>query len=217
MTHSLLRAAVGCAALIAASGAVSAADMYRKAPPATPIAAPVSVYNWTGFYLGANLGAEMLSDKVDVAAGSGSLKPNAVFGGIQGGYNFQTGPWVVGVEADLGYGRPTKSGTFAGQAERVEKGVSGTVRARVGHAFDRLLVYGTGGLAVANVKVSDDASSRTATKAGWTLGAGAEYAVTQNVSVKGEYLYADYGKINVGASSHAISEHLLRVGANYKF
>ena len=217
MTHSFLRAALGSVALIAACGTASAADMYRKAPPATPIAAPVSVYNWSGFYAGANLGGEFLRDKVEVPGASRTLSPSTVFGGVQAGYNFQTGPWVLGVEADVGYGRAVKSATVGGEAVRVEKTWSGTARARAGYAADRFLVYGTGGLAWANFKVQDAPASRNTTRAGWTVGLGGEYAVTQNVSLKGEYLYADYGKANVGNSSHALTDHLVRVGANYKF
>lgn len=217
MTKFFLKAAAGCVALATIAGTAQAADMYRKAPPATQVAAPVSVYNWTGFYAGAHLGGEWLSNKVDTAVGSGRLSPGTVYGGLQAGYNFQTGPWVLGVEGDVGYGRAAKTGPIGFTAARVEKDWSGTVRARAGYAFDRFMVYGTGGLAVASFKTQDTVSSKTSTRAGWTLGAGAEYAVTQNISVKGEYLYADYGKVNNAASSHSLTDHVARVGVNYKF
>jgi outer membrane immunogenic protein len=211
----MLRAALAGVALLTVSGAASAADMYRKAPPAVPVVAPITAYNWTGFYAGANLGGEWLRDRMTDGVTTNTRTPSSVFGGVQAGYNFQTGPWVLGVESDVGYGHPVKSSAIG----RVEKDWSGTVRARAGYAFDNVLLYGTGGLAWAHFKVDDSAANlrRTTTRAGWTLGAGAEYAINQNVSVKGEYLYADFGKANVGAVQHDLTDHLVRVGVNYKF
>lgn len=212
MNTTFLRATVAGVALLTVAGAANAADMYRKAPPATPIAAPVTAYNWTGLYAGVNLGGDFARDKLG-AASTGSINPGTVFGGLQGGYNFQTGPWVLGAEADVGYGRA--KGTNG--AVSFEKNWSGTVRARAGYAFDNVLVYGTGGLAWANFKLADGVDSRTTTRAGWTVGGGLEYAVNRNISVKGEYLYADYGEANVGVTSHDLSDHLVRVGVNYRF
>ena len=229
MTNTYLRAALGCVALVAVSGAAEAADMYRKAPVAAPIEAvsPVSVYNWSGFYAGANLGGEFLRDSGTNAGMNRKMNGNSVFGGVQAGYNFQSGPWVYGVEADIGYGHPTKSKAFGTNTMKIEKGVSGTVRARAGYAVERALIYGTGGLAVANfeTKVNDGTNSYKAdrTRAGWVVGGGVEYAVTNNVSVKGEYLYEKFGKMDktfaapIGGTRNNVSEHLVRVGVNFKF
>lgn len=221
MTNSILRAAVAVVAIAAAAGVAQAADMNRRAPVATPYVAPVSVYNWTGFYAGANIGGDWLNSNVDVNGSKSTFTPGTFMGGLQAGYNFQTGPWVLGVEADVGYGRASKTGIVGADVVKVEKGLSGTARARAGYAFDRLLIYGTGGLAWANFKLEDNngvvQSSRNTTRAGWTLGAGAEYAVTQNISVKGEYLYANYGRASVGDARPALSDNLVRVGVNYKF
>jgi outer membrane immunogenic protein len=215
MNTAFLRAALAGAALLTVSGVASAADMYRKAPPAAPVVAPITAYNWTGFYAGANLGGEWLRDKMNNGTASATVTPGSVTGGLQAGYNFQTGPWVLGAEADVGYSRPTKSNAVG----RVEKDWSGTLRARAGYAFDNVLLYGTGGLAVANFKLDDNTAAlrRTTTRAGWTLGAGAEVAFTKNISVKGEYLYADFGKARVGAVDHDLNDHTVRVGVNYKF
>lgn len=226
MTHSILRAALGCVALVAVSGAAQAADMYRKAPPATPIESPVSIYNWSGFYAGANLGAEFLRDTGTNAGLRRKMNSASAFGGVQAGYNFQNGPWVYGVEADIGYGHPSKTKTFGVNTMKIEQGVSGTVRARAGYAIDRALIYGTGGLAVANfdTTVSNGVVSQKAdkTRAGWVVGGGVEYAVTNQISVKGEYLYENFGKMDktfasVGATRNDLSDHLVRVGVNYKF
>lgn len=222
MTNLLYRVAISCVALVAASGVASAADMNRKAPVAAPYVAPVTAYNWTGFYAGANLGADWLRSSVDASGTNSKFTPASLIGGLQAGYNFQTGPWVIGAEADVDYGRASKTSLVGTDYVKSEKNWAGTVRARGGYAFDRLLVFGTAGLAWANFKLEDTpAGSQTYTKnqtrAGWTVGAGAEYAVAQNISVKGEYLYADYGHADVGASRQNLTDHMLRVGVNYKF
>jgi outer membrane immunogenic protein len=128
---------------------------------------------------------------------------------------------VLGVEGDVGYGRSSKTGVVGADTVKVEKTWAGTARVRAGYAFDRLMIFGTGGLAWANFKLQDDngavVSNRSTTRAGWTLGAGAEYAVTQNISVKGEYLYANYGRATVGDARPSLADNLVRVGVNYKF
>lgn len=221
MTNTFFRTAVAAVAIVAAAGVAQAADMNRRAPVATPYVAPASVYNWTGFYAGANLGGDWLNSKVDVGGAKSTFTPGSAFGGIQAGYNFQTGPWVLGVEGDVGYGRSSKTGVVGADTVKVEKTWAGTARVRAGYAFDRLMIFGTGGLAWANFKLQDDngavVSNRSTTRAGWTLGAGAEYAVTQNISVKGEYLYANYGRATVGDARPSLADNLVRVGVNYKF
>jgi outer membrane immunogenic protein len=227
MTKTFLRVALGSVALFAVTAAAEAADMYRKAPPATPIEAPVSVYNWTGFYAGANVGGEFMRDHANVGGVPGSLNAGSLFGGVQAGYNFQNGPWVFGVEGDVGYGRPSKAGLFGATTFKTQEGVNGTLRARAGYAFDRTLVYGTGGLAVANFTSTASNAAGTEktdfTRLGYAVGAGIEHAVTNNVSVKGEYLYEGFGSVNKTfvvpgvATRQALSDHIVRVGVNYKF
>ena len=224
MTKTYLRTALSCVALVAVAGAAQAADMYRKAPPATPIETPVSAYNWTGFYAGANLGAEFLRDTATNGVTRRRMDARSVFGGVQAGYNWQTGPWVLGAEADIGYGHPTRTRAFGANTLKVEEGASGTVRGRAGYAIDRTLVYGTGGLAWANFETTaNGAQKKDDTRVGYVVGAGVEHAVTNNVSVKGEYLYENFGKTTanfaapVGATRQSLSDHIVRVGVNYKF
>lgn len=225
MTNSFVRVALGTVALVVLGGAAQAADMYRKAPPATPIEAPVSVYNWTGFYAGANLGGEFLRDSATAGGVRHKLNNGSIFGGVQAGYNWQTGPFVLGGEADIGYGHPSKTKAFGVNTMKIEEGVSGTVRARAGYAVDRALVYGTGGLAWANfdTTVNNGVASAKSdrTRAGWVVGGGVEYALTNNISAKGEYLYEDFGNmkqtVNGVATSNKLSDHIVRVGLNYKF
>lgn len=227
MTNTFLRAALGCVAIVAVGGTAQAADMYRKAPVAAPIEAvtPVSAYNWTGFYAGAHLGGEFLRDSATYGAVRHKLPGSSVTGGVQAGYNWQTGPWVLGAEADVGYGHPTKTKAFGVNTMKQEKDWSGTVRARAGYAVDRALIYGTGGLALANFATTGTSGAvtqkDTTTRAGYAVGGGVEYAMTNNVSVKGEYLYEGFGKVKSTLAGvpakNDLSDHIVRVGVNYKF
>lgn len=186
-----------------------------------------------------------------------SLPGSAVgaFGGGQIGYNYQIGSIVTGVETDIGASsldkHASRVGPFAlyggglGSVNRFVSGRNrldwlGTLRVRVGMtATERLLLYVTGGLAYGEGKASyafyrtnlGDAfiGSKNTTRAGWTLGGGAEYAITQNWSVKAEALYFDLGGKHLtlhntaGGGSTATSSKvkndgwLTRIGVNYKF
>jgi outer membrane immunogenic protein len=178
-------------------------------------------------------------------------------GGGQIGYNYQMGAGVFGVEADidgtslsrsggfttaatLGVGGPTL--TYAGSS-RLD--YLGTVRARVGFTpWDRLLVYATGGLAyggthtsaslVANGTADVWSGSNDPVRTGWTVGGGVEYALTNNISLRAEYLYYDLGKQSTTAAANAAAVaafgapvylststqfdgSIARAGINYRF
>jgi outer membrane immunogenic protein len=105
-----------------------------------------------------------------------------------------------------------------------------TARARLGYATDRWLVFVTGGAAFARVEARDDnppfADSETKTRTGWTVGGGAEYALMGNWSVKGEYLFADFGTsryftlptVTLGGQADVpLKQHIFRLGLNYRF
>lgn len=133
-------------------------------------------------------------------------------------------------------------------------GTHGTVRARLGYAVDRFLPYVTGGLAWADTKntlgcsgikpINPNAgnctgkvgkpmfeTSESKTRIGYTVGAGLEYAVTDNWTIKGEYIYSNFGKKNVTLTDPNLSGADLvknerrfktdlsevRIGVNYKF
>ncbi len=186
-----------------------------------------------------------------VPSSLGGRNSGGFIGGAQVGYNWQIGPSIVtGIEADfaaIATSRKTASfvgtggvgfGTITTTASHSQDWL-GTVRARIGFlATPELLIYGTGGLAVGSVKSGvaisapgaippfTTAAARTETRAGWTLGAGAEYMITPNWTVKGEYLYYDlssYRTTAVAAGGQAISArsdfngHVVRAGINYKF
>ena len=196
-------AGLGLAAALATPAA--AADMSYPAPAATY--APAPIFTWTGFYLGANAGygwgeADYSSD-ID-----------GFLGGIQAGYNFQlSGPFVIGVEADIQYSN-IESSVFT-------LDYFGTVRARAGFAVDQFLLYGTGGLAYGRGTYELGGLSNDQTNIGWTVGDGAEYAIDMNWSVKAEYLYVDLGSETyttvAGPIDVGLTSNILRAGVNYRF
>jgi outer membrane immunogenic protein len=161
--------------------------------------APVASYNWTGLYVGINGGygwGEFPNN--GVAAFGFPVNLGDAGGGLVGGtlgYNWQFGHFVVGLEADIDWANV--SDTDFGSGSKASLDYLGTVRGRLGYAFDRVLLYGTGGFAYGGgtaksftgVIGSDEESA-----AGWTIGAGIEYAVWRNLSVKVEYRYTDLGK-----------------------
>jgi outer membrane immunogenic protein len=202
-----------------------AADIVSPAPEVTP------VFSWTGAYVGLNAGFGGGKFKHELPVGgpapSFNASSNGFVGGVQVGYNYQIDQWVVGAEADF-QGASIKGETDLGFAFGPKLGTKldwyGTVRARAGVlATDRLLVYATGGLAYGHTKTYMEDSvfgiSESKTKAGWTVGAGVEYAVTDHLSLKTEYAYTDLGKAQVlyDMFDRKVNFHSVKFGINYKF
>ena len=156
----------------------------------------------------------------NVNYGSLGTGASGFIGGGQAGYNFQSGAAVFGIETDFDGTSMSKSKSIVGQTFRLENGASdffttnasarmnwlGTTRGRVGFVAtpdNRLMFYGTGGVAYgggnAHVNLFDNTrgwawnGSKSDTRVGWTLGAGVEYAITNNITIKGEYLYYNLG------------------------
>lgn len=198
---------------------------------------PVAAYNWSGVYVGGQIGY-VAGGKVNHEYDGGSdtydyrLNPRGAFGGVFGGYNYQLdGGVVVGIEGDVNWGDVKANGATIGDpdyASTTKLAWSGSGRVRLGYAFDRLMPYVTGGFAVARLRFEErndgsfyDEASRNLT--GWTLGAGAEYAVTDNWTLRGEYRYTQYGKKGFVAMPQdenweaRIRTHDLRLGVAYKF
>jgi outer membrane immunogenic protein len=200
---------------------------------------PNSSYDWTGFYVGFNLGG--LTGKIHYEY---ALKTWAPFGnlkglvGTQAGYNLQRGNIVVGVESDLqvtGQSFQTPLGGLnAAVTTKQEVPVFLTFRGRAGLAMDRWLFYGTGGLAYGEVRSSTTITVPGAgtltpgfveSRPGWTVGAGVEAPVWNGWTAKFEYLFVDLGAINqniAGIGSFAplnissvVQDHSLRIGLNY--
>ena len=262
--HRVTTFLAGALLASAFSGAALSADLPVKAAPLAPVPA---AYNWTGFYLGANFGygwgrGDTTFDPlptaaifVNLAPTTLGLTPRGALGGLQLGYNWQTGMMVFGVETDFQWsgmdasvtqapiiqnnGTPFPGAGFLTASERTDW--FGTLRARFGVTpVDRLLLYVTGGLAYGHVKYSADTDFRpvgtenypasvSKTRAGWTVGAGAEWAFMPHWSLKAEYLYYDLGNesvtVNPAIPLPPFQVHyqwetrasVARVGVNYKF
>ncbi len=184
---------LGATAMLALASGASAADLPRKSAP-QQFVQPLPIFTWTGFYVGINGG--YLFD----TGGSRQSGEGFSIGGTVG-YNYQIGNIVVGLEGDLAYVEQNNRNSFAFGAGNGfgsnDMTYFGTVRGRLGFAFDRFLVYGTGGLAFAdqnnNSNFGGFGRSSNDVQFGYTIGAGLEYALTNNWSVKAEYLYYDLG------------------------
>jgi len=209
----------GVAALgLLAAGAASAADLpSRKGPVVAPVYVPA--FTWTGFYVGANAGYGFGNVNANGFANVGDL--DGFVGGGQIGYNYQIGQFVVGAEADF-QGADLSSGSNLG-AVNIKTEWYGSVRARAGFAFDRFLVYATGGWAYGNVNTSVPAlafsSDRTHT-GGWTVGGGVEYAFTNNLIGGVEYIYTDLGEksiTGVPGTKVGTDFSVVRARLSYKF
>jgi outer membrane immunogenic protein len=216
-----LRVALLLFAALECCGVASAADMALKAPPPP---APV-YYNWSGFYLGVNLGGSWGHQSAEVFSGGGPVavgttSPDGVIGGGQLGYNWQFpssgvfggNGWVLGLEADFqGSGQRAErdfavAGTSGSLTDKLEW--FGTVRGRSGVAFDRWLPYVTGGWAYGNrgfdgtitTPTTSGSFSNSNTLSGWTVGGGIEWAFWSHWTAKLEYLYIDFGNSGSGVN-----------------
>jgi len=196
-----------------ATGALAADLPSRRAP--APIIAAVPVFTWTGFYVGVNAGYGWnANDSITVGGLTFDLDDEGGFvGGAQAGYNYQIGSFVVGLEGDIQYADFGGDDRFDFDGDGIldddfnTSDWFGTVRARAGVAFDRSLIYATGGFAFA-----DNAT-------GWTVGGGLEYAFTNNLSAKVEGLYVSLDQDDnnfLGIDSDA-EFGVVRAGLNFRF
>ena len=241
---------VAAALCTAAFGQALAADL--PPPPAPPPRAPaayvpiaVPLYNWTGFYIGGNVGGGFGGISVSDLAGSSfaSTTSQSFLGGGQVGVNYQFwGGVVIGAEADFDW-LPNAQNTIT--ATNGASTASATINnrwltladARLGYAWDRLLVYGKGGGAFGGVSNSSatigGASfglSGPSSNTGWTAGAGVEYAFWGNWSVRAEYDFVRFQSATYTApatapapfagdviSSNNREINMVTVAVNYKF
>jgi outer membrane immunogenic protein len=235
-----LRAFVGGLALAVGSavwiGSAEAADLPRPAPPprVAPVAYAPPVYNWSGFYVGGNLGAAFAhSSWSDPFIGAhDTFNKRGFIGGGQVGANWQINAWVLGIEGDFDWTN-LKGSTHDSLGNRINVDTqwTSTVTGRVGAAFDRLLVYGKGGVAFAHVNdslndVFGGFASASQTRTGWTAGVGLEYAFAPNWSAKLEYDYLGFGsETNNFTTAHFPAYHTngslnvqeVKAGINFKF
>ena len=229
---------------IAAAGTALAADL----PPPAPVQAPAAyiptvapVYNWGGIYVGINggWGWGQTSWTVGPAGGFPALTGSTSdTGGLVGGTvgaNFQTGRLRIRGGRRLGLFRHQHRHYWCrlqhfGTCQTGNNWLA-TARARVGYAADRVLFFGTAGGAFANMQTTYSGVQSSTTKAGWTAGAGVEWAFADNWTAKVEYLYVDLGTYNANCSTAAcvavaggvlpvsasLTENLIRAGVNFKF
>lgn len=186
-------------AFVGFASAVSAADLPSRtaAPPAPVVAAP-PIFTWSGFYAGVNAGYGWnTGDDVIINGVRFSNNDGGFVGGGQLGYNYQIGSFVIGAEGDLQWA------DLGNNAFSNNNDWFGTVRGRAGVAFDRALVYGTGGFAFA------DGGN------GWTAGGGVEYAFTNNLSAKVEGLYVNVDRGGVLNTKDEFG--VVRAGLNFRF
>jgi outer membrane immunogenic protein len=206
------RIALAAVALTGAGFAVSAqaADPYGSRSTPLTVYQPLNDYNsWARPYLGGNLGYGWGS--VD----NNPAQPSGFVGGVQAGYNWNTGAFVFGVEGDIQ--ATGADDTFA--PWKFSNPWFGTVRGRAGYVFDHFFVYGTGGLAFGELRAETFGLSETHTNAGWTAGLGAEFLFAQKWSAKVEYLYVDLSNSNftITGVPNGYRFGVLRAGINYHF
>ncbi|MEI8177751.1 outer membrane protein [Aestuariivirga sp.] len=219
--------------------------------------APAPTYSWDGVYVGvvggytwnnfnlSNIKFQDLSGEafipgrdLGVTSWSTSMDGGSLGGTL--GWNYQTGAFVLGLEGDISYdwanGDNSKYKDTADFTSEADMTWFGTARVRAGYAVDRALIYATGGLAYGDVegKIHDVYSTATITTNdsngmwGWTIGGGLEYAITDNFTIKGEYLYYDLGQTDFSVSEGApgwnkinanvdVNGSIVRAGLNYRF
>jgi outer membrane immunogenic protein len=205
------RFVVGASALVAAGWTASAeaADLsYGQRAPYT-VNQPLNAYSWAGPYIGGNLGYAWGS------VSNSPVKPSGFVGGVQAGYNFQSGPWVFGVEGDIQ--ATGADDTFA--PWKFANPWFGTLRGRAGYTFSNVMFYGTAGLAFGELRAQTFGWTESHTSAGWTIGAGAEVGFAPNWSAKLEYLYIDLStsQFAITGVSNGYSASVVRAGVNYHF
>jgi outer membrane immunogenic protein len=240
MAKLLLSAAV---AALFTSGAMAADLPSYEAPP---VVAPVpDDFSWTGIYVGLQAGYAWGDLEANTIRGNNEdeeYDAEGVVGGIFLGYNYELNDsFLLGIEGDFeGTGIDNDDDDDDDDNDRAvgidsynaDVNWQASVRGRVGFTVDRFLVYGTGGVAFAdfdtefdgngNNNNNDDDDDDGETRAGWTAGAGVDFAFTDNIFVRGEYRYADLGDFdddedNGFGEVQDLETHTVRGGVGFKF
>jgi outer membrane immunogenic protein len=208
-----------------ASTSAYAADVVVEQPPA-PVVAEVPIFSWTGGYIGIQGGGLWSDVQVDDFNGGLNLFSENFNGGLFGGYagyNWQSGAWVFGAEGD--FNGVWNDQTFDTRLGSVDVGSDylASLRGRVGYAVDRALIFATAGVAFTQMSADATIFRDTPLNAdknftGWTVGAGAEYAFTNNWIGRLEYRYYDFSNDTIdGFGDVKIKDNTVTAGIAYKF
>ena len=233
---------------------VSCMTMLALALPAMAAVAPAESgpYDWSGPYLGiyggGAKGHDSFRDRNSYNAdGSFGYSVDGLLGGVDGGYNWQCKHVVIGLEGEagrLGLDDSQQLPRFQGVRQpddsraSIRSGFCGSLAARLGYAFDNILIYSKAGAAGLNEKVSyvdtdpsglvlDSGTSKNAFRGGFTYGGGIEIGLNQHWTVKGEYMVANFDSVSHTATAsnghqYRFSQELkdlqmLKAGVAYKF
>jgi outer membrane immunogenic protein len=243
LKKTLLNAIAAVAFVTPAFAADLLARPYTKAPAV--VVAPV--FSWTGCYIGiegggnwGRAGTTAVSAPNPAHIGLPMTNDYDLSGGMVGGTvgcNYQASNWVFGIEGDASW--TNKSGSTNNIApfnttatNQLRENWTDTVRGRIGYAWDRVLFYGTAGAAFTGTSFDICTAiclGDSETRSGWVAGAGVEYAFWDNLSLKLEYLHADFGtknyidpSVTIGTATFdargiRLTDDIVRVGLNYRF
>jgi len=210
------------AAVFALAGVANAADAVTQVPAAPAVEDAPVVFTWSGPYIGIQ-GGYGWGDADSTISGAPVTFGSDLDGGLFGafvGYNYQfSNNLVLGVEGDVDYNW-NEDGITAGAELKTEW--QGSARVRLGYAFDRALIYATGGWAGTRGEASVPGfGERSETFSGYTVGAGLDYAFTDNIFARVEYRYTDFGSetfdFGAGTIDTDFNQHAVKVGLGVKF
>jgi outer membrane immunogenic protein len=225
---------LGAALGVGAISPVQAADLFSWPTQGQSNFYPANTY-WTGVYVGGHVGAGWANAALTNPLDGLTDNPlsSGVVGGGQIGLNYQMGSWLAGIEGDLtGTDLSSTTTDAAGFSHGSRTDWTATVAGRFGYVFNRILVYGKGGLAFANDRETltdpfgNAGTTATSTRIGWTAGAGVEFSLDRNWSVRLEYDYLGFGNQNVnlplpvfGTANAGVNLDIQTVtaGINYHF
>jgi outer membrane immunogenic protein len=230
-----------------------AADL-PVAPAYHPPVYTAAIYDWTGFYIGGHVGGGLMEDTItattttalQTANTQSRISPSSFLAGAQVGANWELAPFVVGIEGTWTW---TNITGFQVTPSLVTGGASqgsvddprwyATVTGRIGYAFNDVLLYAKGGGALMRIDYGQEvlnpaltsSQDMTTTRTGFTVGGGVEWGITEQLSLKAEYDFLDFGTRNYSFNSLSIAGapvgpfpvniqsylHVFTVGFNYRF
>ncbi|WP_072338476.1 outer membrane protein [Devosia enhydra] len=207
------------AASAALTASAFAADLYIPEQPFIPTS-PAS--SWSGAYVGVHVGYGF-GEAIDIDNDGYTWDMSGLIAGAQAGVNYQMDGIVLGLEADIAWTGVNGPYLFNGALDDEDYVASiswmSTLRGRVGVDLDGYLVYGTAGVAIAGLFIDyfDDDSAET--HVGFAVGAGVEKMITETISLKAEYLYANFGAVDHYDQDYPLSfdVHTVKAGLNFHF